>query len=295
MQASRQAMAEMVHEIFSRLDVIPEPPASPFAQAASAVPRLQVSPVPSRAGGASMDAEGVAAAEAGEAESSPAVSAAEQAAPEAVQEAGQQQAAAREASLGMAEGQSDAAAAPEAAGGAAATSDGAVAAEGTLVADAEAVAAAAAADELPPLQSPTTVLSLLPAVQANPTEQEGYGVEAVREVLLFIISLIGSGGQKGGDRAGKGSMLGGGGGSGGIPALWHFAVGAGQLQRRLAKLFTANVPPTDPSQRVIKMGAACRGMQGLLPASPDTCPGALVAPLQPQWERTRTCRRMVWT
>lgn len=192
MQASRQAMAEMVHEIFSRLDVIPEPPASPFAQAASAVPRLQVSPVPSRAGGASMDAEGVAAAEAGEAESSPAVSAAEQAAPEAVQEAGQQQAAAREASLGMAEGQSDAAAAPEAAGGAAATSDGAVAAEGTLVADAEAVAAAAAADELPPLQSPTTVLSLLPAVQANPTEQEGYGVEAVREVLLFIISLIGS-------------------------------------------------------------------------------------------------------
>lgn len=196
MQASRQAMAEMVHEIFSRLDAIPEPPASPFAQAASAVPRLQVSPVPSRAGGTSMDAEGLAAAEAGEAEASMGTGAAEQDATEAAHEADRQQAAAQDATSGTGEDQADAggtAMAPEAAAGAAPPSDGAVAAEGALVADAEAVAAAAAADELPPLQSPTTVLSLLPAVQANPTEQEGYGIEAVREVLLFIISLISSG------------------------------------------------------------------------------------------------------
>ncbi len=188
-------MAEMVHEIFSRLDAMPEPPASPFAQAGSAVPRLQVSPVPSRAGGTSMDAEALAAAEGGEAESSPAISAAEQAAAGG-READQQQAAAQEGALGTAQGQGtadDEGAAPEVTPGVALTSDGAAAAGGPLVADAEAVAAAAAADELPPLQSPTTVLSLLPAVHANPTEQEGYGIEAVREVLLFIISLISSG------------------------------------------------------------------------------------------------------
>ncbi|KAL4436787.1 hypothetical protein ABPG75_003926 [Micractinium tetrahymenae] len=197
MQASRQAMAEMVHEIFSRLDVIPEPLDSPFAPAASTVPRLQVSPVPSRAGGTSMDAEGPAAAEGGEAEGSTGASTADQAAAEAVREADQQQtAAAHAAAAGGAEGRAasdgNAAAASEAAAGAAPPSDGAVAAEGALVADAEAVAAAAVSDELPPLQSPTTVLSLLPAVQANPAEQEGYGIEAVREVLLFIISLISS-------------------------------------------------------------------------------------------------------
>lgn len=37
------------------------------------------------------------------------------------------------------------------------------------------------------------VVSLLPAIAAGTTELEGYGVEAVREVLLFIISLIASG------------------------------------------------------------------------------------------------------
>lgn len=43
------------------------------------------------------------------------------------------------------------------------------------------------------MTSPATVLSLLlPAAQGNASEQEGYGVEAVREILLFIISLVGS-------------------------------------------------------------------------------------------------------
>lgn len=67
-QASRAAMAEMVHHIFSRLDVIPEPLDSPFAAPATApsgARRLQVSPVASRAENASMEeGEGGGASEA---------------------------------------------------------------------------------------------------------------------------------------------------------------------------------------------------------------------------------------
>ncbi|PSC74405.1 ARF guanine-nucleotide exchange factor GNOM isoform B [Micractinium conductrix] len=166
-QASRQAMGEMVHQIFSRLDVIPEPLDSPFAPAAStAVPRLQVSPAASRAGAVSLEAEA-----AGGGEGAAAGEDAAGAAAAAVAEADAAVAAAAGNTLDVA----------------AAAGDGAA-----IAAAAADEAAAAAADELPPQPSPTTVLSLLPMVAVNHTEQEGYGVEAVREVLLFIISLIAS-------------------------------------------------------------------------------------------------------
>ena len=183
MQASRQAMAEMVHHIFSRLDSIPEPLDSPFAPAASAAlhttSRLQVSPVGAAAAraGAEDDAgpgDGEAAAADGEAAVAVAAAGAE----------------AREGSPlledAAASGQQGAAAAPAAAAAAA---------------EEDSDAAEDAAPPPAPLQSPGggEILSLLPGLNTHHAEEEeeaeGYGIEAVREVLLFIISLIGSGGR----------------------------------------------------------------------------------------------------
>lgn len=181
MQASRQAMAEMVHHIFSRLDSIPEPLDSPFAPAASVAlqttSRLQVSPVGAAAarsgsGEAAGPGEGETAAADGEA----AVAAA------AGAEAGEGSPLLEDTAASGEQG----AAASSIAAAAAAEDDG----------DATEDAAAAPA----PLQSPGggEILSLLLAVKAHHAEEEeeveGYGIEAVREVLLFIISLIGSGG-----------------------------------------------------------------------------------------------------
>ncbi|EFN55517.1 hypothetical protein CHLNCDRAFT_133932 [Chlorella variabilis] len=186
-QASRQAMAELVFQIFSRLDTIPEPLDSPFATAASVTahtaPRLHVSPVPSTAMNAMAGGEEGSEEAGGEAG--------------AAQEAADAAATAAPAADGSAG--AEAATASEGFGGAAAAAG---AADGG--ADDNAAAAAAAADALgqqtpaaapPSPRSPLTggeIVSLLPALQGSPTEVEGYGVEAVREVLIFIISLIGA-------------------------------------------------------------------------------------------------------
>lgn len=224
-QASRAAMAEMVHHIFSRLDVIPEPVDSPFAAPAAAAlskRRLQVSPVASRAENATTeDGEGGQPEEAG---GSSAAGGGSRAALAALQEG-----AADEAAAGSTAGEAAAAAAQPAAapaaGEAAAAAEGvavgaavaAAALDAGLSAEAAVDAAAAAAAEAaadavtivdptapqePPPSSPAVVSVLAPlAVPASgaaapPSELGGYGVDAVREVLLFIISLVGSGGRR---------------------------------------------------------------------------------------------------
>lgn len=255
-QASRQAMGEMVHQIFSRLDVIPEPLDSPFAPAAStAVPRLQVSPAASRAGAVSLEAEA-----AGGGEGAAAGEDAAGAAAAAVAEADAAVAAAAGNTLDVA----------------AAAGDGAA-----IAAAAADEAAAAAADELPPQPSPTTVLSLLPMVAVNHTEQEGYGVEAVREVLLFIISLIASGGWLDG---------------------W---VGRQRGRRRpagSAAALVATCPAAVLHGLVVNAaawstrGAACRcTLSCAAPASLPACPLHPIRCLQRPWALTRTCLRMAWT
>lgn len=214
-QASRAAMAEMVHHIFSRLDVIPEPVDSPFAAPAAAAlskRRLQVSPVASRAenatteegeGGPAADAEGVQAAEGDSRAASGALpdgaavsgEAAAAVAETAAVAAGAESVAAAE---GAAVGATVAAAALDAGLSAEAAVDAAAAAAAEAAADAVAIVDPTAPQEPPP--SSPAVVSLLaplavPASGAPPSELGGYGVDAVREVLLFIISLIGSGGH----------------------------------------------------------------------------------------------------
>lgn len=217
-QASRAAMAEMVHHIFSRLDVIPEPVDSPFAAPAAAAlssRRLQVSPVASRAenasteegeGGQPAEAEGPQAGESGSraalaalqdgaaapGEAAGAAAAAAMSDPAAVAAAGEAVAAAEGAAVGAAV----ASAALDAGLSAEAAVDAAAAAAAQAAADAAAVLDPTAPQEPPPA-SPTVVSLLAPlAVPASggpPSELGGYGVDAVREVLLFIISLVGSG------------------------------------------------------------------------------------------------------
>ena len=241
--ASRQAMADMVHDIFSGLEAIPEPVISPYASLAHGTPRLQVSPPPSTILTSAMPTleEGVGPAEA---------SAGESGGEEGGQQE-QQQAAAGAAEAGAqqegAEGAAGAAAAggpgsspaadspaagaqPQAANGsskplptgsadlekttspfaeaAADAEDGAAGqapAAGAAADAAEvltagtptaaAASAAAAAGGAPGARAPSyagEIVSLLPHIQPHATEVEGYGIEAVREVLLFIISLIGT-------------------------------------------------------------------------------------------------------
>lgn len=209
-------MAEMVHHIFSRLDVIPEPVDSPFAAPAAAAlskRRLQVSPVASRAenatteegeGGPAAEAEGAQAAEGDSRAASGALldgaamsggAAATAAAEPAAVAAGAESVAAAE---GAAVGATVAAAALDAGLSAEAAVDAAAAAAAEAAADAVAIVDPTAPQEPPP--SSPAVVSLLaplavPASGAPPSELVGYGVDAVREVLLFIISLIGSGGR----------------------------------------------------------------------------------------------------
>ncbi|PRW57821.1 ARF guanine-nucleotide exchange factor GNOM-like [Chlorella sorokiniana] len=213
-QASRAAMAEMVHHIFSRLDVIPEPVDSPFAAPAAAAlstRRLQVSPVASRGENASTEeGEGGQAAQAGGSQATEGSSAAAlRALQDGAAAAGEAADTAEPPAAAPAAGEAVAAAEGAAVGAAvaAAALDAGLSAEAAV--DAAAAAAAEAAAEVVPIVDPTApqepppaspaVVSLLaplavPASGAGapPSELGGYGVDAVREVLLFIISLIGS-------------------------------------------------------------------------------------------------------
>lgn len=186
----------MVHHIFGRLDTIPEPLDSPYAApgtAAAGVRRLQVSPAPSRTELGSTvateaEAEGEAEGKGGTARSQVGGGALEDTAASVPAGSGGEASAAE-------------AVAP-AEGAAVAAADAGPSAEATAAADADAAAAVDAAAVEEPAPASPAVVSLLPALAPGPgaaaLEGEGYGVDAVREVLLFIISLIGSGGWRGG-------------------------------------------------------------------------------------------------
>ncbi|KAI3425868.1 hypothetical protein D9Q98_007841 [Chlorella vulgaris] len=175
-QASRQAMAEMVHHIFARLESIAEPLDSPFASttAAHTTSRLHVSPVPSRAALLAEAGEGEAGTEAG----ATTIGAAAEA-------AGGEAAASSAAALPPA---ADSDAPPATPDGATGTADAAEEESAALLGE----QLETPAPPSPHAHSPMTgeIVTLLPVLQTSITELEGYGLEAVREVLRFIISII---------------------------------------------------------------------------------------------------------
>jgi hypothetical protein len=178
-------MNEMVQLIFSRLDAIPGPPDSPFARGSSAAPhtapRLQVSPVPSRAATVLAD-EGE---EEGQAPSNGA-----EAAGEAANEAS-----AAAAASGDQPGEAGAAVEGPAAPVAAAADVQLATPAQPAASGVDGTEAHTPASHSPALPSPATgeIVSLLPTVQGSPGGIAGYGVEAVYEVLAFIISLVATG------------------------------------------------------------------------------------------------------
>lgn len=182
-QASRQAMAEMVHHIFARLESIAEPLDSPFAgtTAAHTTSRLHVSPVPSRAALLAEAGEGEAGAEAG----ATTIGAAAEA-------AGGEAAASSAAALPLAV---DSDAPPATPDGATGTADAAEEESAALLGE----QLETPAPPSPHAHSPITgeIVTLLPVLQTSITELEGYGLEAVREVLRFIISIINMGEEGG--------------------------------------------------------------------------------------------------
>ena len=178
----------MVREVFSRLEQLEEvePVAiSPLASLAHTAPRLQITPVPTNpatpvAADGSTEFSGARPADGEGAEGSAGVSG-------SVLEAAVATAAA------SSEPTQPAAAAESAADSSTTVGNDS---SGEVVAESEGggEAAGVAAVATPGQPQQHEIVSLLPEGQTHGAQVEGYGVDAVREVLLFIISLIGSGG-----------------------------------------------------------------------------------------------------
>lgn len=219
-QASRQAMADMVQEIFAGLEAIPEPDMSPYASLLHGTPRLQVSPGPSTLTSATAEpagsgefAEGRPSTAEGEEEEAAGGNGGEAAPPPQAACEGEPPAAAADTaaeagaepsavfgSVGQRPGEGPEAAgaeppqegqgeqAPPASGEEQPASPFKAAGKTGGTPGAEAPVDAGPA----PAPHAGEIVSLLPPVEAHSTEVEGYGIDAVKEVLLFIISLVGT-------------------------------------------------------------------------------------------------------